>query len=49
MYFANSLGRNKYSFLKQQYEQMLPEFPQSHPRDRFNELLQQLCSVCSEC
>ena len=30
-YFADSLGRKKYSFLKQQYEQMMPEQLQSHP------------------
>ena len=29
--FADSLGRKKYSFLKQQYEQMMPEPIQSHP------------------
>ena len=29
--FAESLGRKKYSFLKQQYEQMLSEPLQSHP------------------
>ena len=29
--FADSLGRKKYSFLKQQYEQMMPEPLQSHP------------------
>ena len=32
LYFADSLGRKKYSFLKQQYEQMMPEPLQSHPR-----------------
>ena len=32
MYFADSLGRKKYSFLKQQDEQMMPEPLQSHPR-----------------
>ena len=31
LYFADSLGRQKYSFLKQQYEQMMPEPLQSHP------------------
>ena len=31
MYFADSLGREKYSFFKQQYEQMVPEPLQSHP------------------
>ena len=31
LYFAYSLGRKKYSFLKQQYEQMMPEPLQSHP------------------
>ena len=31
MYFADSLGRKKYSFLKQLYEQMIPEPLQSHP------------------
>ena len=31
LYFADSLGRKKYSFLKQQYEQMMPESLQSHP------------------
>ena len=30
-YIAASLGRKKYSFLKQQYEQMMPEPLQSHP------------------
>ena len=29
--FADSLGCKKYSFLKQQYEQMMPEPPKSHP------------------
>ena len=29
--FTDSLGRIKYSFLKQQYEQMMPEELQSHP------------------
>ena len=31
LYFADSLGRKKYSFLKRRYEQMMPEPPQSHP------------------
>ena len=31
VYFADSLGRKKYSFFKQQYEQMMPEPLQSHP------------------
>ena len=31
LYFADSLGRKKYSFLKQQYERMMPEPLQSHP------------------
>ena len=31
LYSADSLGRKKYSFLKQQYEQMMPEALQSHP------------------
>ena len=31
LYFADSLGRKKYSILKQQYEQMIPEPLQSHP------------------
>ena len=31
LYFADSLGRKKYSFLKQQYEQMMPNPLQSHP------------------
>ena len=31
MYFADSLGSKKYSFLKQQYEKMMPEPLQSHP------------------
>ena len=29
--FADSLGSKKYSFLKQHYEQMMPEPLQSHP------------------
>ena len=31
LYFADSLGRKKYSFLKQHYEQMMPEPLQFHP------------------
>ena len=31
LYFADSLGRKRYSFLKQQYGQMMPEQLQSHP------------------
>ena len=31
LYFADSLGRKKYSFFKQQYEQMMPGPLQSHP------------------
>ena len=31
LYFADSVGRKKYSFVKQQYEQMMPERLQSHP------------------
>ena len=31
LYFADPLGRKKYSFLKQQYEQMMPEPLESHP------------------
>ena len=31
LYFADSLGRKKYSFLKQQNEQLMPEPLQSHP------------------
>ena len=31
LYLADSLGRKKYSFVKQQYEQMMPEPLQSHP------------------
>ena len=30
LYFADALGRKKYSFLKQQYEHMMPEPLQSH-------------------
>ena len=31
MYFADSLGRKKHSFFKQQNEQMMPESLHSHP------------------
>ena len=31
LYFADSLGRKKYSFRKQHYEQIMPEPLQSHP------------------
>ena len=31
MYFADSLGRKKYNFFKQQDEQKMPEPLQSHP------------------
>ena len=31
LYFADSLGRKKYSFLKLHYEQMIPEPLQSYP------------------
>ena len=31
LYSADSFGPKKYSFLKQQYEQMMPEPLQSHP------------------
>ena len=31
LYFADYHGRKKYSFLKQQHEQMMPEPLQSHP------------------
>ena len=31
LYFAGSLGRKKYSFFKQQYEQIMPEPLQSYP------------------
>ena len=31
LFFADSLGQKKYSFLKQHYEQMIPEPLQSHP------------------
>ena len=31
LYFGDSLGRKKYNFLKQHYEQMMPEPLQSHP------------------
>ena len=34
LYFADSLGREKYSFLKQHYEQMMPEPLQFHPSVR---------------
>ena len=30
-YFADSLGRKKYSFLKQHYKQMMPAPLESHP------------------
>ena len=30
-YFADSFGSDKHSFLKQQYEQMMPKPLQSHP------------------
>ena len=30
LYFADSFGRKKYSFLKQHYEKMVPEQLQSH-------------------
>ena len=33
LYFADSLGRKKYSFLKQQNEQKMPEPLQSHLSD----------------
>ena len=32
MHFADSHGRQMYSFFKQPYEQMMPEPLQSHPR-----------------
>ena len=32
LYFADSPRRKKYSFLKQHYEQMIPEPLQFHPR-----------------
>ena len=32
LYFADSHGRQMYSFFKQPYEQMMPEPLQSHPR-----------------
>ena len=32
LFFADSLGRKTYSFLKQQYGQMMPEPLQSNPR-----------------
>ena len=31
LFFADSFDRKKYSLLKQQYEQMMPEPLQSHP------------------
>ena len=31
LYFADSLGRKKFSFLKQHYKQMMPAPLQSHP------------------
>ena len=31
VYFGDTLCHKKYSFLKQQYEQMMPEPLQSHP------------------
>ena len=31
LYFADSLGRKKYSFFKQHSEQVMPEQLQSHP------------------
>ena len=31
LYFADFLGREKYSFLNQHYEHMMPEPLQSHP------------------
>ena len=31
LYFADSRGRKMYNFLKQQYEQMIPDPLQSHP------------------
>ena len=31
LYFADSLGRKEYSFLKQHYKQMMPAPLQSHP------------------
>ena len=36
--FADSLGRKKYSFLKKQYERIMPETLQSHPN---------VCGVCT--
>ena len=33
LYWTDSLGRKKYSLLKQQYEQMVPVPLQSHPSD----------------
>ena len=32
LYFADSLGRKGYSFLKQRYKQMMPAPLQSHPK-----------------
>ena len=32
LYFKDSVDRKKYSFLKQHYEQMMPELQQFHPR-----------------
>ena len=31
LFFADSLGRKKYCFVKQQYEKMMPQPLQSHP------------------
>ena len=31
LYFADSLGRKEYSFLKQNYKQMMPALLQTHP------------------
>ena len=42
MYFAASLGRKKYPFLKQQYERMMPEPLQPHPNSL--NFLQDICS-----
>ena len=42
--FADSFGRKKYSFLRQQYEQMMPELPVSHPRIAVSERCMQLFS-----
>ena len=38
LFFADSLGRKKYSFLKKQNERMMPEPLQSHPN---------VCSFCT--